>query len=140
MDFLPCDKRQKMVHFGKDGSQKRVQTCTDPEVDAGEVTPEVCQACPLRRFTKPTTLPTPAQLNKLGEVRRILKTDPDTAALDGYPACPFRLKATAALCCNERSYHRLCDNVDSQFYGVEVSPSICSACPLKGGNNGTGQR
>jgi hypothetical protein len=139
-DYLPCDKRKKMVHFQRDGTQKRVQTCTDPNVDASEVTPDVCEACPLRQFTKPTELPQPAQLAKLGEVRKILRTEPDTAAGDGFPACGFRLRATASLCCGQTSTHKLCDSPDSYHYGVEVNSSICNACPLLGGGNNVDEK
>lgn len=131
MDYLPCDSRKKIVRFQRDGSQPRIQTCTHPEADMGTeaVTPEDCEACPFRKFTKPIEGPKPA-LVKLGEVRRITRTQPDREPSD-FPACPHRLIATVALCCGETAQHRVCDSPDCHHYAAEVSAPICMSCPLR---------
>jgi len=130
MDFLPCDKRQKLIQFQADGTKKRVNQCMEPEAEKYGLTvlPSDCEACPLRNFKKPAKVD--RTVKDLG--LNLIRSEPDKGPSDVFPACPFRVLGTLALCCSQTFQVRICDSPDSPEYGKEVNASTCLNCPLRG--------
>lgn len=128
--YLPCYKREGLVFFKADGSQHRGQICLEQEAPKAnqQVSPEDCEACPVRRVInqaavrsgelKPKEYPGPPIVNKA----------PDIYA-EGFEPCADRLKGYVKLCCDKREPVWLCNSGACQFFGKEVTPVICEACP-----------
>jgi hypothetical protein len=128
-EFLPCSKRQKVVHFSRDGSQERTHQCSEPRAPmAGQkVTPAECAACPVRSMVTRLDVatgahkPPPQDLKILGKAR--------ISRAEGYLDCHERLEVTVPSCCGKTMKLYLCDSVDCAKFGTEVSPIICAKCP-----------
>lgn len=131
MEFLPCDKRQKMVFVDKTGKQQRANVCGEPEAEAFQekLTPEICEACPLREALMMQKIrvrgyrpPGFADKNTIHQKRADTVPDP------GWDPCIYRVNVTYAACCGQTGKTKLCECPSAEYFGNEVAPEICRKC------------
>jgi hypothetical protein len=124
-DFVPCPSRQKIIAFHADGSKTPVFRCTEGAAPKGhqDVQPADCKACPLRSKLLASE---PLQPHTVDV--RALPVDSKPA---GFLPCDSRVVSTRKLCCGNVLQYWACSNDESTHYRLEVTPVVCSSCPVR---------
>lgn len=134
LEFLPCDKRQKVVIFSKDGTQRRINSCAEEAAEAfrKEVTPEVCKDCPLREALMMKKIKTRGyQPPGFADRNKITSKRADTVPGPGWVPCVYRVFVTFRACCDATDSTRLCECPNAEYFGNEVAPEVCRKCPVR---------
>ena len=97
-----------------------------------EVTPEICQGCPVRRdITKKAfdrgsyQPPLVAEVAAVQGVRRDTKTEPP------WLPCQDRNLVNIGGCCGSTKEIRVCDSLDCFRIGSQVTHEMCRECPYR---------
>lgn len=133
-EFLPCPKRQRLVQFHADGTKTPVFRCTEPTADAmgTDVTPDVCEACPVRSLIAKAAMRNEAYSPPLVETvyKDLRDKVPDSDAKD-WPPCLDRKLVIIGGCCGEKHEIRICESADHFRSGAEVNRGHCVDCPVR---------
>lgn len=130
MDFPACDKRQKLVMFEADGTRNTVRRCAEQTAPAfqQDVTPEVCDLCPVRSFVlkrKEREKAAPLKVKDIFAVKKVEKHKPEQKL---WVSCSSRESVTVGTCCGGSAKVIRCSNHECAYDGQEVTPVICSTC------------
>ena len=126
--------RQRIVIFDKDGSKTPVQRCNEPTSDHTFeiVTPEACEACPVRKFITQKAMAAKQYTPPLAEdIRGELNLRYDATPTINFLPCQDRLVATVDACCGQTQEVRVCGSTDCFRMGSEVSDVMCGECPYR---------
>jgi len=129
-DFPPCVRRQKLTTFSQDGTKAKVWRCMEGTAEKAnqDVIPADCIQCAVRL----AVLKSNEDYRPPFPVPKGLAKRPDTEPrADGFIPCDLRLVAVAPTCCGGTKELRICDNDEAHHYKGEVTPVICSQCPVR---------
>lgn len=130
-EYLPCETRQRLVKFGKDGSKTRVERCAEPKAEpyGQDVTPADCSACPIRvEVTKLAIRSREYTPPQIADIAKVKESKRDTSPPAPWVSCEDRILATLHSCCGTTVDARVCDSADCHMRGGQVTPELCRAC------------
>lgn len=122
-----CPKQQKLNLVDATGHKETVRQCIEPTSPsfAHHVTPEVCEACPVRAAVVASAnkrQPNKPERVATKHVSQPLKKETDCADLKQR----IRVK-----CCGEVVRTNYCHSISSQYNGQIVTPQECGQCPAR---------
>ena len=125
MDYLPCEKRVKLVKFEADGSQSHNYQCQEQKAEKANqlVQPKDCEVCKVRTPDPPARPPRKQVIVPLNGVKEVQAPE--------YPDCKMRLRSELKSCCGRSQTIRLCNEPKAMFYAREVTPVMCKTCPYR---------
>lgn len=130
MEFKPCSARINLVAFRADGGKDKVYRCSEPTSPHPnqDVTPEDCDSCPVRVAVLEAAV---AGRTFVRSPLAVYPKKVDANASEGFLACLDRVKVQRPACCGQFTEHRLCNSMQSPLFGEEVTPVMCSQCPVR---------
>lgn len=128
-EFQPCSKRDRLTRVDKEGKRHELFRCTEHNADHyfEEVTPPICDACPLRQeVTKAAVAKRKYQPPK---VEKVQTRKPDREPEDNlWAACMDREIVEIPSCCGATQKIKVCNSVDCFRLGSQVNPEHCREC------------
>lgn len=132
-EFLPCGKRLRLTQFNADGSKGTINRCSEKTAPKAnqDVLPADCQECPVRSAVLKAAIDAGTYKPKAFDMGRAVKGKRKDGGGEGFVPCTERLVVLLAACCGNTIERRICNSPDSVNLGAEVTPVICSQCPVR---------
>lgn len=135
MDFKPCDKREKLLKFERDGTKNEIRRCSEPTADQFQqtVTPELCDSCPVRKHVIKRAQDVRAATVKVKDLYTIKKVAEHKPITREWLPCSDRQSVHVKTCCGGVGVVVRCNCEIATHFGQEVTPILCHNCPSRKG-------
>lgn len=126
-----CPKRQELLQITAAGERLKIARCAEPRAQTHmqTVDDDVCAACPVRTLLVKEEKKKSAPKVKFTDIHPVRSVRQDKDPPARWLECRYRKVVLMTKCCGNPALARVCDCLNSRFYGQKIDAINCHGCP-----------